>query len=114
MAGPLSPNAFAMAASPNSATRSRSSSAATPDGLFDEATDSTGCTHFSTLLADSAESDPLLKRFRSVVAWKAQRTHDALHAAKRRKVRFIYMPLYSSILRYVARWRSRHVGLAGL
>jgi hypothetical protein len=74
-----------MAASPNN---SRSSSAGTPDGLFDEATDSTGCTHISALLADPAESDPLLKRFRSLVAWKAQRTHDALHSAKRRKVPF--------------------------
>ncbi|KAH9991013.1 hypothetical protein BJV77DRAFT_1009515 [Russula vinacea] len=75
-----------MAASPNSATRSQASSAATPDGLFDEAVDNTGCTHISALLADSAESEPLLKRFRSVVTWKAQRTHEALHSAKRRKV----------------------------
>ncbi|KAN0123099.1 cysteine proteinase, partial [Russula decolorans] len=54
--------------------------------LFDEATDSTGCTHISALLADFTESDTLLKRFRRVVTWKAQRTHDALHSAKRRKV----------------------------
>jgi ubiquitin carboxyl-terminal hydrolase 22/27/51 len=92
-----------MAASPNSATRSHSSSAATPDGLFDEAVDNTGCTHISALLADSAESDPLLKRFRSVVTWKAQRTHEALHSAKRRKVRFIYLPpLYAYIFGQVA------------
>ncbi|KAF8502664.1 hypothetical protein F5888DRAFT_1800198 [Russula emetica] len=71
-----------MAASPNS----HSSSAGTPDGLFEEATDDTGCTHISALLADPTESDPLLKRFRRLVAWKAQRTHDALHSAKRRKV----------------------------
>ncbi|KAI0250551.1 hypothetical protein BJV78DRAFT_1218500 [Lactifluus subvellereus] len=54
---------FAMAASPNSVTRSHSSSAATPDGL-----------------------DPLLKTFRRAIVWKAQRTHDTLHSAKRRKV----------------------------
>jgi hypothetical protein len=77
-----------MAASPNS----HSSSAGTPDGLFDEATDSTGCTHISALLADFTESDTLLKRFRRVVTWKAQRTHDALHSAKRRKVPFIFLP----------------------
>jgi hypothetical protein len=103
--GPYSPNASAMAVSPNSATRSRSSSAATPDGLFEEATDSTGCTHISALLADSAESDPQLKRYRSVVTWKAQRTHDALHSAKRRKVRFIYTllyPIYTQICGQVA------------
>ena len=79
-----------MAVSPNN---SHSSSAGTPDGLFDEATDNTGCTHISALLADPTESDPLLKRFRSLVSWKAQRTHDSLHSAKRRKVRFHISPL---------------------
>jgi hypothetical protein len=75
-----------MAVSPNTATRSRSSSAATPDAIFDEPTDNIGCSHISALLADPTESDPLLKRFRRVVTWKAQRTHEALHSAKRRKV----------------------------
>ena len=89
--GRVAPNATAMA-SPNS----HSSSAATPDGLFEEATENTGCTHISALLAGSTESDPLLKRFRRVVSWKAQRTHDALHSAKRRKVRFIFLPRYLS------------------
>ncbi|KAH9010113.1 hypothetical protein EDB85DRAFT_2053774 [Lactarius pseudohatsudake] len=75
-----------MAASPNSATRSRTSSPATPDGLFDESIDTSRCSHISTLLSDTAESEPVLKTFRRAVAWKAQRTHDALHSAKRRKV----------------------------
>ncbi|KAI0272101.1 hypothetical protein BGY98DRAFT_1002523 [Russula aff. rugulosa BPL654] len=83
MTGPSRAESTAMAVSPNN---SHSSSAGTPDGLFDEATDNTGCTHISALLADPTESDPLLKRFRSLVSWKAQRTHDALHSAKRRKV----------------------------
>ncbi|KAI9463201.1 hypothetical protein BJY52DRAFT_1253633 [Lactarius psammicola] len=75
-----------MAASPNSATRSRTSSPATPDGLFEETIDTSSCSHISTLLSDTAESEPVLKTFRRAVAWKAQRTHDALHSAKRRKV----------------------------
>jgi hypothetical protein len=87
--GRVAPYAIAMAASPNN---SHSSFAATPDGLFEEATDNSGCTHISALLADPTESDPLLKRFRSLVSWKAQRTHDALHSAKRRKVRFHISP----------------------
>ena len=87
--GRVPPNGSAMAASPNSA---HSSSAATPDGLFDEATDNTGCTHISALLADSADRDPVLNRFRRVVTWKTQRTHEALHPAKRRKVRFVHLP----------------------
>ena len=85
----VTPNAsrrLAMAASPNSATRSRSSSAATPDAIFDEPIDNIGCSHISALLADPTESNPLLKRFRRVVTWKAQRTHEALHSPKRRKV----------------------------
>ena len=98
-----------MAASPNN---SHSSSAATPDGLFDEASDNTGCTHISALLADSTESGPLLKRFRGLVSWKAQRTHDALHAAKRRKVPFISSLGASPRLIYAARWRSLRVELA--
>ena len=76
-----------MATSPNSATRSRTSSPATPDGLFEETIDSSSCSHISNLLSDTAESEPVLKTFRRAVAWKAQRTHDALHSAKRRKVR---------------------------
>jgi hypothetical protein len=85
------PNVSPMAASPNSATRSRSSSAATPDGIFDEpepeSIDNISCSHISALLADPTESEPLLNTFRRVVTWKARRTHDALHSAKRRKVR---------------------------
>ena len=86
--GRVAPSASPMAASPNS----HSSSAATPDGLFEEATDNANCTHISALLADPTESNSLLKTFRRVVTWKAQRTHDALHSAKRRKVRFIFLP----------------------
>ena len=84
--GRVGPSVSAMAASPNSATRSHSSSVATPDAIFDEPIDNIGCTHISPLLADTTERDPLLKRFRRVVTWKAQRTHEALHSAKRRKV----------------------------
>jgi ubiquitin carboxyl-terminal hydrolase 22/27/51 len=88
-----------MAASPNSATRSRSSSAASPDPIFDEhepePIDSIGyCTHISALLADPTESEPLLNRFRRVVTWKARRTHEALHSAKRRKVRRVVHLVY--------------------
>jgi len=83
-----------MAASPNTATRSRSSSAATPDAISDDPIDNIGCSHISVLLEDPTESDPLLKRFRRVVTWKAQRTHEALHSAKRRKVcHFIPLPV---------------------
>ncbi|KAI0259604.1 hypothetical protein BC834DRAFT_833247 [Gloeopeniophorella convolvens] len=75
-----------MAASPNSATRSHSSSPATADGLFDEPTDPNRCSHIAAVLADPSEGAALLKKFRGVVSWKAQRSHEALHAAKRRKI----------------------------
>jgi hypothetical protein len=95
-----------MAASPNSATRSRSSSAATPDGIFDEPepelTDNIGCSHISALLADPTESEPLLNTFRRVVTWKARRTHDALHSAKRRKVRLSIRIPVSPVHLYVS------------
>jgi len=75
-----------MAASPNSATRSRSSSDAIFDEPDPESVYNTGCSHALALLADSTESEPL-KTFRRVVTWKARRTHEALHSPKRRKVR---------------------------
>ena len=71
----------------NFESRIRTSSPATPDGLFEETIDASNCPHISNLLSDAAESEPVLKTFRRAVAWKAQRTHDALHSTKRRKVR---------------------------
>ena len=82
---PVMPTVLAriMAASPDLATRPRTSSPATPYGLFEEPIDTTSCSHISTLLSDTAEREPVLETFRHAVA---QRTHDALHSAKRRKV----------------------------
>ena len=111
--GPCDSECLSMAASPNTATRSRSSSAATPDAISDDPIDNIGCSHISALLADPTESDPLLKRFRRVVTWKAQRTHEALHSAKRRKVCLIHAPCsIPAVFSYLPRSRSRHVGRA--
>jgi hypothetical protein len=84
--GRVVPNVSPMAASPNSATRSRSSSDAIFDEPDPESVYNTGCSHTLALLADPTESNPLLKTFRRVVTWKARRTHEALHSPKRRKV----------------------------
>ncbi|KAH9958065.1 hypothetical protein BC827DRAFT_1222024 [Russula dissimulans] len=97
---------------------SHSSSAATPDGLFDEPADNNGCTHISALLADPIESEPLLKNYRRVVTWKARRTHEALHSVKRRKLALptcgtcglaIPRPFVCLDCAYSGCWQDEHV-----
>jgi hypothetical protein len=98
-----------MAASPNSATRSRSSSDAVFDEPDPESVDNTACSHILALLADPTESEPLLKTFRRVVTWKARRTHEALHSAKRRKVRSSIRIRVSAVHVYVCTGSAPHV-----
>ncbi|TFY65623.1 hypothetical protein EVG20_g5463 [Dentipellis fragilis] len=51
-----------------------------------EDTDVQQCPHISAALADPLQRQQLTHKFKSAVAWSAQRTHDAIHPAKRRKV----------------------------
>ncbi|KAI0315555.1 hypothetical protein OF83DRAFT_1199383 [Amylostereum chailletii] len=53
--------------------------------LVDEP-EATRCPHVVNVFADDAQKTDILHRFKSSVAWKAQRTHDNIHPAKRRKL----------------------------
>lgn len=44
------------------------------------------CTHLRATLSDEADREKLIGKYKNVVAWNVNRTQDALHAMKRRKV----------------------------
>ncbi|KZP22628.1 cysteine proteinase [Athelia psychrophila] len=44
------------------------------------------CTHLRATLSDEADREKLIGKYKNVVAWNVNRTQDALHAMKRRKI----------------------------
>ncbi|KAI0058599.1 cysteine proteinase [Artomyces pyxidatus] len=73
-----------MAASPEQLAFSYSGSSET--ATLAEGSDPHRCPHIASAFADADERARLVKKFKSVVAWKAQNAHDAIHPAKRRKI----------------------------
>lgn len=45
------------------------------------------CPHIASALSDEGEREMLVKKYKAAISWNARRSHDAVHAAKRRKVR---------------------------
>ncbi|OJA12768.1 hypothetical protein AZE42_07914 [Rhizopogon vesiculosus] len=48
--------------------------------------DTARCSHIASVFADPSAKAGITDKYRTVVAWHARRTHDALHPAKRRKI----------------------------
>ena len=111
--GPRCSECVSTAASPNSATRSRSSSDAIFNEPDPESVDNIGCSRTLALLADPTESGPLFKTFRNVVTWKPRRTHEALHSPKRRKVRLSTRIRVSAVHAHVCIGSTSHVRRCG-
>lgn len=52
-----------------------------------DASDPAKCPHIISALSDEGERGMLVNKYKAAVAWSARRSHDAVHSAKRRKVR---------------------------
>lgn len=65
-----------------------------PDNDIDNGTDSSNgnglCSHLRATLGDEKAREKLIGKYKNVVAWNVNRTQDALHAVKRRKVNGVH------------------------
>lgn len=54
--------------------------------MSEDGLDPQRCPHLAEAFADDTERSRLIKKYKSVVAWKAQRLHETIHPAKRQKI----------------------------
>ncbi|THH11391.1 hypothetical protein EW146_g8064 [Bondarzewia mesenterica] len=88
------------------------------NGVIQDGGDPYRCPHIAEAFADEAEKARLLKKYKSMVAWKARRTHETIHPAKRRKLSSpecgtcglsLNRPFVCLHCGYAGCWRDEHI-----